>query len=307
MPARLVRKEAPGPRAAAWEISGPPGAPVIVVLGGISAHRHVTSTTSDPSPGWWQELVGPGSAIDTSRYRALGIDWAAHEGVTTRDQADRLAAALDDLGVARVEAIVGASYGGMVALAFGAAYRSRVGRLVLISGAHETHPMATAHRVIQRRIIRLGLAAGTPTEGLALARALGVTTYRTAAEFAGRFDVAPERIGDRERFPVEGYLDHCGQRFAANWKAERYLALSESLDLHRVDPATVTVPTALLGIREDTLVPTWQLWELASRLGAVSRVEEISSIYGHDAFLKEVDAVGTFLSEAVNGEVSRAA
>jgi homoserine O-acetyltransferase len=269
----------------------------------------VTATVSDPRDGWWQELVHPGGAVDTRRYRVLGVDWCAPPNlpVTTFDQANAIVAVLDRLGIDRAAAIVGASYGGMVALAFGAAHPGRVDRLVVVSGAHESHPMATAHRVIQRRIIRLGLAAGTPSDGVALARALGVTTYRTAAEFAARFEVAPEELPHGYQFPVERYLDHGARRFAAAWSAERYLALSESLDLHKVDPARISVPTALLGVQEDTLVPVWQLRELSERIGAECHLTEISSIYGHDAFLKEVAAVGEFVSRAVEQEVRCAA
>lgn len=292
-----------------YELSGPPGAPLLVVLGGISATRHVTATASDPRDGWWQSQVAPGGAIDTRGFRVLGLDWIvpSNATITTFDQANAVVAVLDRLGVDRAAAIVGASYGGMVALAFGAAHPTRTDRLVVISGAHETHPMATAHRVIQRRIIRLGLAAGMPSDGVALARALGVTTYRTAAEFAARFEVAPEESSNGYCFPVERYLDHGARRFAESWSAERYLALSESLDLHRVDPARVRVPTAVLGVREDTLTPPWQLQELRQRLGAPCELEEISSIYGHDAFLKEVDAVASFLSRTLTEEVHRAA
>lgn len=304
MPSRLTSHVSPD-----YELSGPPGAPLVVVLGGISATRHVTATASDPRDGWWQAVVGPGAAIDTRAVRVLGIDWCAPATgiVTTFDQANAIVAVFDRIGVDRAAAIVGASYGGMVALAFGAAHPSRVDRLVVISAAHESHPMATAHRVIQRRIIRLGLAAGTPSDGVALARALGVTTYRTAAEFAARFEVAPEEDRGGYRFPVERYLDHGARRFAESWTGERYLTLSESLDLHRVDPARVRVPTAILGVREDTLTPPWQLVELHSRLAGPCRLEEISSIYGHDAFLKEVDAVGEFVARALEQEVRCAA
>lgn len=303
---RLRRTDHPAP---SWELSGPPGAPVIVVLGGISASRHVTATTNDTSDGWWQLLVGPAAAVDTRRFRVLGIDWLAPEqgSISTHDQADALLAVLDQLGIERVSTILGASYGGMVALAFAARHPTRVERLAIISGAHAPHPMATAHRVIQRRIIRLGLAAGLPTEGVTLARALGMTTYRTVTEFAARFAAEPEPQGEVPVFPVERYLDYGSRKFAASWSAERYLALSESIDLHQVDPAEVKTPTAILGVREDTLVPCWQLRELRDRLGAPARLEEISSIYGHDAFLKEIDAVASFVAGALEQEVRRAA
>jgi homoserine O-acetyltransferase len=294
----------PSAPAAQWELVGPAGAPITVVLGGISATRHVAGPD-----GWWGALAGPGRVLDTDRCQILGIDWQLPDRgvITTADQADRLATVLDELAIDRVQAIVGASYGGMVALAFAARHPERVGRLAVIAAAHEPHPMATAHRVIQRRIVRLGLAAGTPRDGVALARALGITTYRTAEEFAARFEVAPTAHRGRSRFPVEHYLDHGSDRFAEAWSAERYLALSESVDLHAVDPADVTVPLALLGVREDRLVPIWQLHDLQRRAGGQATLEEISSVCGHDAFLTEPALVGAFLARALPSEVCRAA
>lgn len=298
----------PTTTAHAWELTGPPGAPLVVALGGISAHRHVCQTEPDRRPGWWDRVIGAGSAIDTRQYRVLGIDWASDGAtVTTSDQADRLAAVLDELGTPAVHAIVGASYGGMVALAFAARHPERVLRLAVIAAAHQTHPMATAHRVIQRRIIRLGLAAGLPTEGVALARALGMTTYRTAEEFAARFEPFCDAASGGGSFPVEGYLDHGSRRFAETWSTERYLTLSESLDLHCVDPRAITVPLDLLGFREDTLVPTWQLEELNAEYGGPCRLQLSSSIYGHDGFLKEVAVVGSFIRQVLGEEVRHAA
>lgn len=289
-----------------WELTGPHRAPLVVALGGISAHRHVCQTASNAQPGWWDGVVGSGLALDTRRFRVLGIDWHTEgETVTTADQADQLAVVLDALGVDSVHTIVGASYGGMVALAFAARYPGRVGRLTVIAAAHQTHPMATAHRIIQRRIIRLGLAAGLPTEGVALARALGMTTYRTAEEFAARFEPSCDVVSGS--FPIEGYLDHGSRRFASTWEPDRYLTLSESLDLHHVDPSAINVPLDLLGFHEDTLVPAWQLEELAAKYGGPCRLELASSIYGHDGFLKEVGLVGQFIRRALGSEVRHAA
>jgi homoserine O-acetyltransferase len=292
-----------------WELTGSPRAPIIAVLGGISAGCHVTANAADPSTGWWQELVGPGRAIDTDGLRVLGIDWEVPSSgqITTHDQATALARVLDHLHLGHVSAIVGASYGGMVALAFAERFPRRVGRLAVLCAAHQPHPMATAHRLIQRRIIRLGLAAGTPGDGVALARALGITTYRTAEEFTARFAGPAEERDGVLRFPVERYLDHGGSRYAARCAPERYLALSESIDLHRVEPERITTPTALLAVHGDAIAPVWQVRELRERVGAPCALEEISSIFGHDAFLKEVEAVGAFVSRALAPEVPCAA
>ncbi|MES2306659.1 MAG: homoserine O-succinyltransferase [Gemmatimonadota bacterium] len=285
----------------ASELVGIPDGPVIVALGGISATHHVAAHPENPTPGWWDDFVGPSRAIDPARCRILGIDFitAAAGPTTTHDQADALAQLLDEQGIANVHAIVGASYGGMVALAFAERYPDRVAQLVLISAPHKSHPMTTAIRVVQRRILQLGISTGRPTEAVALARALGITTYRTAAEFAERFggDAVAQESG--VRFPVEDYLDRCGERFAERFPVERYLALSESLDLHRVDPTQLRLPVTIVAVEGDTLVPVWQLHQLRALLAGPVTFHEIRSRYGHDAFLKEVDVIGNIVSHAL--------
>ena len=80
-----------------------------------------------------------------------------------------------------------------MALSF-AARHPHMSRGVLVLGAADRpHAMATALRVIQRRIVRRGLRFGDEAGALALARALAVTTYRSAAEFDARFSGAAER------------------------------------------------------------------------------------------------------------------
>ncbi|HEU4761673.1 MAG TPA: cystathionine gamma-synthase [Gemmatimonadales bacterium] len=274
---------------------------VVAVLGGISAHRHVVSHALDAQPGWWEWLIGPGCALDTRRFRILAMDWATVDGAPTdtADQAAALAALMDLLGIEKLAAIVGASYGGMVALAFGERRPALVERLVVLCAAHETHPMATARRVIQRRIVRLGESAGRPRDGVALARALAITTYRTDAEFAERFGSGALDGDAPPRFPVESYLEHCGERFATTWESDRYCALSESLDLHHSDPASITVPVWLLGVDGDTIAPPTQMRALRDALAGPATLDVIVSRYGHDAFLKEEAAVSDFVRRAL--------
>jgi homoserine O-acetyltransferase len=78
------------------EIVGPTNAPVLLVLGGISATRHVVRTAADPSPGWWEGVAGPGRALNTATHRLLSVEFAdggrGPDGrpvrvVTTHDQA----------------------------------------------------------------------------------------------------------------------------------------------------------------------------------------------------------------------------
>jgi homoserine O-acetyltransferase len=271
---------------------------VIVVLGGISATADVTA--------WWPELVGPGRALDTARERIIGFDFLEQSPsggpVSTRDQAVALAAHLDALGIRRVAAIVGSSYGGMVALAFAAVFPARIGHAFVISAAHVSHPMTTALRSIQRRIVQLGLDTGTGREALGIARGLAMTTYRTAEEFEERFSPVP--AGNPPRWDVEEYLESRGTEWTTRTTPERFLALSLSLDLHAIDPASITVPTTLVAVKEDRLVPFEQVRALYRRLPRRAGFHAISSKFGHDAFLKEPAALGAILRAAFASEAA---
>lgn len=312
VPSLATAGDADAPTAATprHEVSGPDDAPVVVALGGISATRHIVSTADDPSPGWWESIAGPGAALDTARYRVLSFDFLdggrtaagrPARTVTTDDQAAALAAILDRLGVARAHAVVGASYGGMTALAFAVRFPARLDRLVVIGAAHESHPMSTALRALQRRVVELGIETGRVRDAMAIARGIAMTTYRTAREFTGRFPTDPVELrADGATFEVERYLAHCGERFADTFSAERFLALSLSGDLHRVDPAAVVAPTVLVAAEDDSLVPAAQMQELARRLGGPSRLVQLETPYGHDAFLLEPAAIGRILSTALS-------
>lgn len=293
-----------------YELIGRPRAPVVVVLGGISANRHVASSAADPTKGWWEPQVGPSRPIDTNGCRVLGVDYAdggrRPDGrpariVTTHDQAAAIAVLLDQLGVERVRAIVGASYGGMVALAFAERCAERVEELVVISAAHESHPISTGLRSLQRRIVELGLEQGCVSEALGIARGIAMTTYRTAREFGERFDNGPMLLGETDvSFEVERYLANRGAAFAATFPPERFLALSLSMDLHRVDPAGVCAPATLVAAEGDTLVPGEQMRALAKRLAVPSQLVHLPTIFGHDAFLKEPAKVGRILSSVLS-------
>ncbi len=290
---------------------GAANAPVIIVQGGISADCCVASGESDAKGGWWAMQIGAGRAIDLTRWRVLSINWltGAEIGapaVSSEDQCDALAAVLDILRIERVHAFVGASYGAMVGLAFAGRHAERLGRLVAISGTHRPHPLATAQRAIQRGILRLGIDTGSEHAALSLARQLGMTTYRGSAEFAHRFNGDVEFRDGRFRAPVEDWLEHAGGRFAERFNARRYLSLSESIDLHRINPGEVRVPTTLIGCSSDRLVPLADLFELQSSLGAAAQLEVIESDKGHDAFLTEHAKLTPLLRSALDAPVAGA-
>lgn len=295
----------------AWRIAGAAGAPVVAALGGISAHRRVYDN-GDPRRGWWSTLVGSGLPLDTGRFRVLAIDWLGSnsksaltlEGgiarIDARDQAQALLAVCDHLGIAKLDAFAGASYGGMVGLAFAEQFPQRVGQVLVISAAHRSNALSTAWRAIQREVVRHAERLGDGAGGLRIARALAMTTYRTRAELNARFPVDETGAG-RAGFSVEDYLFARGDDFAKLHSPETFLCLSESIDLFRVDPAKILVPVTLVAIVEDQLVPVEDIRELATRLAGPCRLFELNSKYGHDAFLKERRLLAPAFAAALDG------
>ena len=305
----------------AWRMVGPANAPVVCALGGISASRRACLDDSGisennrhsdyPRGGWWSEVAGPGRVLDTHRFRVLSFDYLGGSGETTgprdseqfpsvssHDQAELLVRLLNHLGIKSLRAIAGGSYGGMVALAFGERYPERVGRLLVLCAADRPHPLATAWRSVQREIVRITAESGRAADGLKLARALAMTTYRSSEELEARFAGLPALESERFVFPVERYLMARGSDFAARHRPESFLCLSESIDLHRVDASRIFVPTTAIGVREDQLVPIADVRAMVARLGS-GRCHEISSIYGHDAFLKESQQLRGLLAAAL--------
>lgn len=294
----------------AWRLAGAAGRPVVAVLGGISAGR-ISFPARGGESGWWDEIVGPGRALDTNRFRVLGFDFlgGSHEStgparggafpsISAYDQAECLATLVAHLGIERLHGCAAASYGGMVALALAEHYPELAGHVVVISAAHRTHPMSTAWRCVQRAIVRSALAQGEGPRGLVLARALAMATYRSAREFEERFDAPPQRTDAGFVFPVEQYLIARGESYAAHYRPEAFVCLSESIDLHRIEPERITAPVTLIGVEEDQLVPLSDMRAMRDRLAGTCRLVEISSIYGHDAFLKEQEVLRDAFAQA---------
>ena len=288
-----------GERLAAAEVvgrlHGPDHGPLIVVAGGISSDRFAAR--------WWSWAVRAGGPVDLNRARVLGFDLLPGRDdpgvtITTADQARLLALLLDELEEPVVDAFVGASYGGCIGLAFAAAFPERIGALVAISAAHRSHPAATAWRGVQRRLLAFARDCGREAEGVALARELAMTTYRTADEFGLRFGPTPPRAAG-EPYPVCDYLIARGAAYAEATSAARWIALSDSLDRHAVAPGAIRCPLTVVGFTSDRLVPIEDSRELAERAPNLRAFFEAPSIFGHDAFLKEREQVGRALHDAL--------
>jgi homoserine O-acetyltransferase len=321
LPELVVAYEEWGERARAREDA-------LLLFTGLSPSAHAASSPDDPRPGWWEGMIGAGAALDTRRswvvcVNALGgcfgtigptsLDpvrgriWGADfPEIRLEDTARAAGRALRALGVARARTVVGASMGGMSALAYALLHPGEVERLVLISTALAAEPWAIAIRSLQRRVLA---AAGE--EGLRLARALGLLSYRSPQEWALRFgrgtEATPSQGTDRLQFSVEAYLESRAARFAEIFSPESYRALSASMDRFDArdfgggDPVRALAPLSgrrvcVIGVETDLLFPVRQQEELAQACAAAgARVvfHRLPCLAGHDSFLVERETFST--------------
>jgi homoserine O-acetyltransferase len=238
----------------------------ILLFTGLSPSAHAASTERDPSPGWWQRMIGPGLSLDTNRYfvvcvNSLGSCFGStgpasvNPATGERYRLDFPEVAVEDiaragyeavraLGIERLHTVIGASLGGMVVLAFAALLPHAASRVISISGSAAASPFAIALRSVQREAIMRDpdwLGGNYPPEdpprsGMRLARKLGTITYRSAAEWRQRFGREPlagnplRASPFAPRFAVEGYLEAQAERFTRIFDPNCHLYLSRAMD-----------------------------------------------------------------------------
>lgn len=275
-------------------VIGRSGAPAIVVLGGISGDRYVGAEAK--MAGWWSDVVKVGGGIDLNQFQVIGIDPFPHAPqsvytLTTADYAKLIDTALEKAGFDHLFAFVGSSFGGMVGQSYARQFPKKCNRLIVLCAAHQPSPMAQAWRGIQRKIIEFGIAHGKPAQGVALARELAMTTYRTPEEFEARFSV---ESGTKPS--VHSYLTARGLAYAGEMSAQRYITLSGMIDRHYETPEEITMPTLLIAAESDRLVPLSDVEDFRARLGGPGQLAVLTTPYGHDAFLKEAQTLNPIIS-----------
>ena len=328
---------------------------VILIFTGLSPSAHAASSALDETPGWWEYMIGPGKSIDTSRFHVICVNSLGScfgstgpesvdptsgkiyatdfPDLTIEDIAKAGHHLLHEIGIDHLHAVIGPSMGGMVALAYALQYPDEVDYLVSISAATWALPFTIAMRSLQREIIRADPVwngghyhdTEEPLSGMALARKLGLVSYRAAEEWHQRFDrsrISKDRRSGKPfeiEFEVESYLDYNAQKFINNFDANCYLYLSRTMDWFDVAEhggsvmaglAMIRVKKALIiGVTTDILFPLEQQKEIVQGLqkaGTDVDFVEIDSINGHDAFLVDSEhfspVLDKFLTESCRSQ-----
>jgi len=331
-----------GPLVVAYETYGqlaPARDNAILIFHALSGDAHVAGryAPTDKKPGWWDSLVGRGKAFDTDKYfiicanvlggcqgstgpssinpqtqRPYGLDFPL---ITIKDMVNVQVALLDQLGIERLQAAVGGSMGGMLALQLAVDWPERVANIIAVATAARVSAQNIAFNEVGRRAI-----LSNPHDGLAIARMIGHITYLSDDLMREKFG---RKTADRQsfaanfndpQFAVESYLQYKGAAFTERFDANSYLYITKAIDLFNLaDDGGGNLEQALAKSRSrflvvhfssDWLFPEYQALEIVKAImnnnGHVS-YRAIDSSYGHDAFLLESDQLGTIITSFLAG------
>lgn len=298
--------------------------------------NHALTGWSDV-PGWWPSMVGPGLPLDTDKYfivcpnviggcqGSTGPSTIASDGkrwgsrfptVTIRDMVKAELAFTDALGIPFYNLAVGPSLGGMRALEWAVQHPDRVRAICTIGSSAVATGDQIGSASIQIRAIKNDPKFNNgdyyeqevgPVEGMGIARRIAHLTYRTEIEMDLRF--GRELQGDETgRFAVESYLDHQAAKLAKRFDANTYIALSEAMNSHDIGRdrggvvealSTIKIPIVVVSIDTDRLFPPRLQEEIVEFTPTALPLVTISSPFGHDGFLIEVESVGNILRDAL--------
>uniref|UniRef100_UPI003340DB77 homoserine O-succinyltransferase MetX n=1 Tax=Castellaniella defragrans TaxID=75697 RepID=UPI003340DB77 len=248
----------------------------VLICHALNASHHVAGMDAGQpdSVGWWDNMVGPGKAVDTDRFFVIGVNnlgscfgstgplsvnpetgepWGAtFPLLTVEDWVRAQARVADYFGIDRLAAVMGGSLGGMQALSWSITCPERVGHCIVIASTARLSAQNIAFNEVARRAIitdpdfrggNYHTHGVVPAHGLSVARMVGHITYQSdevMAEKFGRAQRAPGPNGQFHynydvEFEVESYLRHQGEKFSRYFDANTYLLLTRALDYF--DPA----------------------------------------------------------------------
>ncbi|HEX2854437.1 MAG TPA: homoserine O-acetyltransferase [Opitutaceae bacterium] len=319
---------------------------VVVIFHALSGDHHCAGwhSPADRKPGWWNNLIGPGKAVDTGRFfaicanvlggcqgstgpsslnpvtgRAYGVDFPF---VTIRDMVRAQKLLLDHLGIVEVQAVIGGSMGGMLALLFGIEFPRFTRRVLAMATTARESAQAIAFNEVGRQAIMQDPAWNRgdytkergPRVGLAIARMMAHITYLSDASMDRKFGRRKKDGATNDaytfdvQFEVESYLRHQGQSFINRFDANSYLYITRAIDQFDLAHAyggtleaafgSVEAETLVVGFTSDWLFPPEQNRQIALallRAGKRANYAELSTDLGHDSFLLESEELYTLV------------
>ena len=246
----------------------------VLVCHALNASHHVAGTYADApgEAGWWDNMVGPGKPLDTTRFFVVGVNnlggcfgstgprhlnaetgrcyGADFPVVTVEDWVNAQARLADHLGIARFAAVMGGSLGAMQAMQWAIAYPARVANALVVAAT----PKLSAQNIAFNEVARQAIITDpdfhgghfyehdvVPERGLRVARMIGHITYLSddvMAEKFGRELRDGLMFGYGTEFQIESYLRHQGEKFSAYFDANTYLLITKARDYF--DPAAAS-------------------------------------------------------------------
>jgi len=267
--------------------------------------------------------TGP-SSVNQATGKPYALDFPF---ITVADMVHAQRHLIDYLGIEKLLCVAGGSMGGMQVLQWVASYPNRVKAAIPIATTLKHSPQQIAFNEVIRQSIMADPAwrdgnyyeYGQPEKGLSVARMIGHITFMSdqsmEKKFSRRLKKDQFSFGFDTDFEVEGYLHYRGANFVKRFDANSYLYITKAIDYFdlsgsRLIPAGKSIDTRFLIIsfKSDWLYPAYQSQDIV-RLLKKRHVDatycELSSTYGHDAFLVEIEEQTTlikhFLDKTFNG------
>src|SRR5258706_665181 len=277
--------------------------------------------------GWSTETIGPGKAFDTARYFGLcsnvlggcrgttgpgsinpetGCPWAmTFPSVSIADMVRLQKKLVDHLGIERLLAVAGGSMGGMQALEWAVAYPETVAAALPIATTARHSAQQIAFNEVGRQAIMADpdwsggdyYGGRPPARGLSVARMVGHITYMSDESMRQKFG---RRLRAPDQFEVESYLQYRGSKFVDRFDANSYIYITRAMDSFDLSERgtlaslfeRIKTRFLVISFTSDWLYPSYQSLEIVSALRSRNcdvAYCNLTSHYGHDAFLVEVD------------------
>ena len=228
--------------------------------------------------------------------------------VTNRDIVKSFDLLRKELGLEKIETVIGSSLGGQQALEWSIQSPDIINHLILIACNANHSPWGIAFNEAQRLAIEADSTwkeneSRAGLNGMKAARAIAMISYRS---FEGFVEQQSEKSNEKfDGFRAATYQQYQGQKLAARFNAFTYWTLSKAMDNHHVGRLRESVKAALhqvkaktlvVGIESDLLFPLSEQKLLSENIPK-AKLEIIHSLYGHDGFLVEFDQLKTLLNK----------